>query len=241
MYADGVERMNRVELSLSKMAGPAAFDEWHYKLAMMTARIDSISTHVGQPTEKQPDVNAQFVTAATPMPERTEHSADVVHVDTRGERSHESTSQTHKNTGVPHHDANAPTTHANMEMPQDKNTELLCVTFNNDSDSTERKTKYKPDYQSADELSGFMPVKGRTRFTPMFVAGIMIKNENIDETVKCVSTHLEKRGCHAKSVRKVKDSGETMSVKILVNQNDIETILDNGFWPKGIYCRLWIN
>jgi hypothetical protein len=52
---------------------------------------------------------------------------------------------------------------------------------------------------------------------------------------------VENKGCVVKNVRYIKENGNIISIKINVKQNDADRIVQDGFWPEGIYCRLWIN
>jgi hypothetical protein len=92
-----------------------------------------------------------------------------------------------------------------------------------------------------DELTGFIPVKGKPRYTSIFVSGIEVKNGDMEKTIQRVFSYVENKGCVVKNVRKIKENGNITSVKINVGQNDVDRILQDGFWPEGIYCRLWIN
>jgi len=95
--------------------------------------------------------------------------------------------------------------------------------------------------QSDNELSGFIPVKGRTRYTALFASGIAIVPEGVDKTVDKIGVYLERRGVSVKKVRNVRNNDYTVSVKIILAQKDIEQVLGDGFWPNGIFCREWRN
>jgi len=69
----------------------------------------------------------------------------------------------------------------------------------------------------------------------------MIKNNDIEATVKQVYDHLQNKGCTVKSVRVVKSTELIICVKIVVLQDDTNELLDKGFWPNGIYCRVWYS
>ena len=124
-------------------------------------------------------------------------------------------------------------------MDRVRNDATLVIQLTNGAD---RKAMYKePVEDKESELSGFIPIKGKPRYTSIFVSGIMIANEDLDQTVKNVGTYMEKRGCTVKSARKIRDNGYTLSVKIVMGHKEKETVLDNDFWPEGIYCREWRN
>jgi uncharacterized protein YkuJ len=90
------------------------------------------------------------------------------------------------------------------------------------------------------ELKGFIPVERRVRNAALYVAGILI-NENVDKTILCVYNYLKERQCQSKSIRKLKESGNTLSLKILIPVDCCDNILAENFWPKGIFSRKWIN
>ena len=103
-----------------------------------------------------------------------------------------------------------------------------------------RKAQYN-EAAETDELSGFIQVKGKPRFSSFFTAGIKLKNTNVDETIKQVYAHLQKNGCTVRSVRMVRNAEVSISVKIIALHDDTDLILSPGFWPSGIYCRAWKN
>jgi hypothetical protein len=128
----------------------------------------------------------------------------------------------------------------------------LSVTFSGVGEGSSRTTSYQIQtnqnrsedaYANADddELVGFIPASKRAKLSAVFVAGILIKNQDIDQTVKCIKTYLEKKNCSVTSVRKIKQSGVSLSVKIDLRQCDAEKLVNSGFWPDGICSRNWIN
>ena len=65
--------------------------------------------------------------------------------------------------------------------------------------------------------------------------------ESIEETINDIYKHMKRKGCTVKSVRKIKQYGNVLSVKIVGIQNDSDKVLDENFWPIGIRCRKWTN
>ena len=122
---------------------------------------------------------------------------------------------------------------------------MLTITVNEDNSA--RKSSYSQAATSSkpksddNKLSGYKIVDRNPRTSPLFIAGIVVKNEDVDSTMRMVRSHIEENGCTVKSIRRIKQSGITMSVKAIVKQNDVDTILHEQFWPEGIMCRLWIE
>ena len=121
----------------------------------------------------------------------------------------------------------------------------VTVTFDTDEESTQRTTSYStPDNnKSSDTLRGFIPVN-RPRGAPFFLSGILMKDDNrdnVDETINDIYDYMKRKDCAVKSVRKIKQSGIVLSVKIVALQSDSDKLLDPHFWPAGIRCRKWTN
>jgi hypothetical protein len=120
----------------------------------------------------------------------------------------------------------------------------ITVTFGTDNQSTQRTTKYNPpdDTISSDTLRGFVPVN-RPRNAPFFLSGILMKDDDIDneeDTIKDIYDYIKRKGCVVKSIRKIKQSGIVLSVKMVGLQSDSDKYLSADFWPLGIRCRKWI-
>ena len=96
---------------------------------------------------------------------------------------------------------------------------------------------------TSDELTGFTPTrhKRRDKYSSVFVAGIVLKNNSVKETIDSIYRYINKRKIECRGVWKIKESGITMSAKILITRDRMEGILTDGFWPKGIICREWID
>jgi len=97
------------------------------------------------------------------------------------------------------------------------------------------------DNTVSDELTGFTVVERRAKLTALFISYIVVNDNNVDATIGRVVTYMETRGCTVRSVRKIKQSGVTLSVKAVVKQSDEENMMADGFWPEGIRCRQWNN
>ena len=217
--ADSSERMNRMELSMTKIQGSVAtIDEHSYKIAMIQARVDSLSS------ESQHE-DRRVKGHIAPRSDQPSSSSATTYALATFSSGGATSRQTESNTGTKFKPV------ANKVVTTVDDT--LTVTVNNKDKS--------PKSSDNGELAGFIPVKGKARNTPIFVSGIMMKDGDIDETVKSVYTYIAKRGCNAKSVRKIKENGTTASVKIVLSQSESDKLLNDGFWPHGIYCRLWID
>ena len=120
----------------------------------------------------------------------------------------------------------------------------IAVTFDTDDQSAHRTMTYtNPPADSTDTLRGFIPVL-RPRNTPFFLSGILMKDDdmdNVDETINDIYKFLKRKSCAVKSIRKIKQSGIVLSVKIIGLQSDSDKFLGNTFWPAGIRCRKWTN
>ncbi len=68
---------------------------------------------------------------------------------------------------------------------------------------------------SDDDISGYDPVKTKTRYSAVFAAGITIAH-GVDKTVERIGVYFGKRECAVKYVRCVRENGHTMSVKIVL-------------------------
>ena len=75
----------------------------------------------------------------------------------------------------------------------------------------------------------------------MFESGILMDGYDTEQTVKRATTYVTNKGYVLRSIRRVKYNGQVVSVKIVVDQNDLDAIMDSEFWPSGIYCRQWKN
>jgi hypothetical protein len=91
-----------------------------------------------------------------------------------------------------------------------------------------------------DELEGFIPQKRRQKLTALYVAGIVVK-ESTDKTIQCLYKYLDGKNMYVRSIRYVKERGNTLAVKIVIQQTDSEQCVNDGFWPQGIWCRQWLN
>ena len=88
------------------------------------------------------------------------------------------------------------------------------------------------------DLQGFMPVP-KDKTVPLFLTGILMNNDSIEDTIGNIKTHITSMECSVKSARKIKVSGDVMSAKVIISKQDEEKLLSKDFWPKGIYCRQW--
>ena len=88
---------------------------------------------------------------------------------------------------------------------------------------------------------GFVPVSKKTKLSSVFVAGIRINDNDVNHTIQCIHTYLENNNCRRKYIRKIKETGVTVSVKIDINQGDADKLVADDFWPDGIYSRYWID
>ena len=96
------------------------------------------------------------------------------------------------------------------------------------------------DETSCHQLKGFVAASGRSKHTLVYLAGIIAVSQNIDDTMQCIYTYLKDKKCEPKSIKKLKESGNTVSVKVLIPVECVDAIIAEGFWPEGIICRKWI-
>jgi hypothetical protein len=114
----------------------------------------------------------------------------------------------------------------------------LTVTIRPGVSDTRREAQYQPTSLSA--LQGYVRVE-RHKPSSFFVGGILIKNDSVDDTIEAVRAHLTNATCSVKSIRKLRLSDITMSVRVVVNHSDQDKLTDDKFWPEGISCRQWVN
>ena len=89
-----------------------------------------------------------------------------------------------------------------------------------------------------DVLEGFILQKHRQRLTPLYAAGIVVK-DNTDKAIQSLKKYLEDNEIYVRSIRYIKEKGNTLAVKIVTTPTDAKSCLNDGFWPKGIWCRKW--
>ena len=99
----------------------------------------------------------------------------------------------------------------NVRKVTQPNKQELSVTFQGKKahakyPSTDEHNGHEKDKDNEnDDLSGFV-VSGhkRQRYAPLFVAGILLKNDSIDDTIECVNKHVRKRGFDVRGIWKIK-------------------------------------
>ena len=102
-----------------------------------------------------------------------------------------------------------------MKHPTDKS---IKVTF------TDKPVVHpKPESQQniliddEEELTGFIVSHHkRQRYSAVFVAGIVLKNDSVDDTIESIYKHIKKKGFEARGIWKIKQTGFTLSVKIVL-------------------------
>ena len=97
------------------------------------------------------------------------------------------------------------------------------------------------DKMSVKGLRGFIPPAKRQQYKVFFVSGIYRDDENIDDSINKVKAHMEFNSCNVKSIRHVKHSSRTVSVKVVVTEESEALMMSASFWPEGIQCRPWID
>jgi predicted nucleic acid-binding Zn-ribbon protein len=131
--------------------------------------------------------------------------------------------------------------HRSVELDKSKeNDEILTITVPSDTSGNKHVTDCEQATDQNHELAGFIPVKHKQRNGAVFLAGVALRNNNVDDTIHCVFEYLQKRGCEAKSVHKLKKNDETLSVKVVLPRDHVDVVVERGYWPTGIYCREWI-
>jgi hypothetical protein len=88
-------------------------------------------------------------------------------------------------------------------------------------------------------LQGYIPVERRPHYKVFFVSGILRNGGDVDETIVKVQGYMESNGCNIKSIRHVKHSHRTLSVKVVVFEESAQLLAASMFWPEGIQCRPW--
>jgi len=72
-----------------------------------------------------------------------------------------------------------------------------------------------------------------------FVSGIWLQNDDYEEDIVDIKEYIETKGGRVKSIRKLKVGRKTMSVKVVMHNDGSEQVLQDGYWPDGIACRVW--
>ena len=93
-----------------------------------------------------------------------------------------------------------------------------------------------------DDLQGYTQVT-RPRYIPLFVSGVKMKNDDVDDTIQAMQNYIKKvnERIRIRSLKMVKQSGGYMSAKLVILAEHGDNVVDGNFWPIGIYCRKWIN
>ena len=107
------------------------------------------------------------------------------------------------------------------------------------TDDAQRRSAAVPSGDDS-TLRGFLPADKRIRMSAFFVSGIMINN-TVDITLQCVTKYLTDKDVHVKTSRVLRETGNTMSLKLVIKEEHENMIIDNTFWPEGIQCRKWRN
>ena len=89
-------------------------------------------------------------------------------------------------------------------------------------------------------LRGFIH-SAKDIFKVFFVSGILRNNNDIEDMVINVREHLEYNGCKVKTLKCVKQSKRTMSLKIVMYEEASSLVINEDFWPEGIMCRAWVD
>ena len=92
---------------------------------------------------------------------------------------------------------------------------------------------------SSDELEGFKPQK-KFRKTHIYVGQVKLKR-SAEYTRTKVMEYMDKCGAKASMCRIIRKTDEWVSFKVNVVQGQEAEVLEKGFWPKGVHCRLWKN
>jgi len=90
-------------------------------------------------------------------------------------------------------------------------------------------------------LEGFVPQSRlKVKYAAYYVAGIISKDTD-ESTIQSVSNYVIKKIGYVRSIRKLREAGNTTSVKLIIKEDDCEDLAQDSFWPDGIMCRLWQN
>ena len=99
----------------------------------------------------------------------------------------------------------------------------------------------RPDSKVSGQLKGYRPGQNRSSYKVFFVSGVLILDDDVDYTVEKVKEYIDSNGCQTKSIRKVKYSRRTVSLKAVVTEDSASLIESDMFWPDGIQCRPWVD
>jgi hypothetical protein len=102
-------------------------------------------------------------------------------------------------------------------------------------------TNVRQDNRPAVKLQGYRHGQNQSRYKVFFVSGVMLQDDDVDYTVEKVKEYIDSNGCQTKSVRKIKYSRRTVSLKVVVTEDSASLMEDDMFWPEGIQCRPWID
>ena len=152
MCADSTARMNRLDLATHKLSNSfKSVDEQDDRVAVMSARVDSMAAHIGPTvpsvsrvtgvTDNQLDTSAASAAVAEMISSTSGPSRDVL------------------------------TSNRTPVQASTSSTPLTITVEQNGAMKHTRKAQYN-EAAETDELSGFIQVKGKPRFSSFFTAGI---------------------------------------------------------------------
>jgi len=228
MYADINERINRIDLNLSKSQNiidvpPNSVLNLQEQVNVIEAKLGSLTTCPAGNDVEPIKLHDKTIRKST----WSQHVQDTPPQQVLDE------------TGSSHDERSGPT--VNLASRQ-------TIRVNADSDQTLIKQRVDviqhsslPPQSSSTKpaLEGFVPVERRHKKTVFYVGGILIK-QNTNTTIELLSDFVKDKNVIPRSIWKINETGNTMSVKLVVNEKDKDIVSDTGFWPDGVYCRGWI-
>ena len=88
-------------------------------------------------------------------------------------------------------------------------------------------------------IEGFLPVEKREKYCAFYVGGIVKRGES-STVLANIEAFVNKKGACVRSIRLLKETGNIISVKLVVKKEGSGDLGKTDFWPEGIVCRTWI-
>ena len=85
-----------------------------------------------------------------------------------------------------------------------------------------------------------MPLTQRSKLTALYLAGVLSLDSR-DETQKCIQEYINSSNLYYRSIKIVKEKGNTFAFKLITKERHADDFVKDGFWPKGITCRKWVD
>jgi len=89
-------------------------------------------------------------------------------------------------------------------------------------------------------LQGFIPRGQRAKLDAIYISGITTEGTS-DQVASSLEDYATQKGKFVRSVKIVKQKGNTMAAKMVVKCDDVDSLVMAKFWPLGINVRKWVN